>query len=357
MELIAPSPSESFESQQGLRTQSLDEIFRESCTLGYDQLDLPCVPRPPNGVNSWDCDAIVRVSIDAEIDLVVEFRHCCLRLPDQNMGKGPGLFSDIGKKAKDLLTKDYLEDHKITISTQSETGLAFTTSGVKKGDVFVGDVSTKLTKNNVTTDIKLDTNSNIFTTITIDEFASGCKSIINITIPDPNSGKLEVQYHHENAGLSCSSGLTAVPLVEVNGVFGNGRFAAGGEAAFDTNSGTFTKYNAGIGFNESDFTVALLLVDKGDTLKASYVHNAAKDKRTTVGAEIVHKLSKHENTFTFGNSFAWDPMTTVKARMNNHGTMAGLVQHEWRPKSTVTLSVTKPWEQPARYGLALALKP
>ncbi|MCO5587798.1 hypothetical protein L7F22_041750 [Adiantum nelumboides] len=197
----------------------------------------------------------------------------------------------------------------------------------------------------------------IITTITVDEFASGFKSIINFTIPDPNSGKLEVQYQHENAGLSCSSGLTPVPLVEVNGVFGNGRCAVGGEAAFDTNSGTFTKYNAGIGINESDFTVALLLMDKGDTWKASYVHNATQDKKTTVCAEIVHKLSKNENTFTFGHSFAWNPMTIVKTRLNNHGTAAGLVQHEWRPKSTVTLSVTKPWEQPLRYGLGLALKP
>ncbi|MCO5559679.1 hypothetical protein L7F22_013280 [Adiantum nelumboides] len=276
---------------------------------------------------------------------------------DPNMGKGPGLFSDIGKKAKDLLNKDFLEDHKITISTQSETGLAFTTTGLKKGDVFLGDLSTKFTKNNVTTDIKLDTTSNIITTITVDEFASGFKSIINFTIPDPNSGKLEVQYQHENAGLSCSSGLTPVPLVEVNGVFGNGRCAVGGEAAFDTNSGTFTKYNVGIGFNESDFTVALLLMDKGDTFKASYVHNATQDKKTTVGAEIVHKLSENKNTFTFGHSFVWNPMTTVKTRLNNHGTVAGLVQHEWRPKSTVTLSVTKPWEQPLRYGLGLALKP
>lgn len=273
------------------------------------------------------------------------------------MGKGPGLFSEIGKKAKDLLNKDYLEDHKFTISTQSTTGLAFTTTGLKKGDIFLGDLATKFTKNNVTTEIKLDTNSNIFTTITVDEFAAGFKSIINFAIPDPNSGKLEVQYHHENVCLSSTTGLTPAPLVEVNGVCGKGRVVIGGEAAFDTNSGTFTKYNAGIGVNEADFTAALLLTDKGDTLKASYVHSATLDKRTTVATEIVHKLSKNENTFTIGSAHAWDPMTLVKTRVDNHGTVAGLVQHEWRPRSTVTFSATKPLEKPAKFGLALALKP
>jgi hypothetical protein len=37
--------------------------------------------------------------------------------------KGPGLFSDIGKKAKDLLTKDYTYDQKFTISTVSASGV------------------------------------------------------------------------------------------------------------------------------------------------------------------------------------------------------------------------------------------
>lgn len=276
------------------------------------------------------------------------------------MGKGPGLFSDIGKKAKDILNKDYVQDHKVTISTVSETGLAFTTTGVKKGDAFVGDLVTKFKRKNVATDIKLDTNSNILTTITIDEFAAGFKSIISFTIPDPNSGKLEVQYHHENASISSTIGMTAAPLVEVNGAFGNGRFAIGGEAAFDTSSGGLTKYNAGFGVNEPDFSAALLLTDKGDTLKASYVHNTTLDKRTTVAAEIAHKFSKNENTYTVGSSHAWDPITTVKTRLNNYGKLAALVQHEWRPKSTVTVSAeidAKALDKQAKLGLALALNP
>ncbi|KAI7743119.1 hypothetical protein M8C21_020098, partial [Ambrosia artemisiifolia] len=36
---------------------------------------------------------------------------------------GPALFSDIGKKSKDLLTRDYLTDHKFSVSTISATGV------------------------------------------------------------------------------------------------------------------------------------------------------------------------------------------------------------------------------------------
>ncbi|KAI3747851.1 hypothetical protein L6452_10544 [Arctium lappa] len=36
---------------------------------------------------------------------------------------GPGLFSDIGRKAKDLLTRDYLSNQRFSVSTTSVTGV------------------------------------------------------------------------------------------------------------------------------------------------------------------------------------------------------------------------------------------
>jgi voltage-dependent anion channel protein 2 len=36
--------------------------------------------------------------------------------------------------------------------------------------------------------------------------------------------------------------------------------------------------------------------------------------------------------------YALDPLTTLKARLNNAGKASALVQHEWRPKSFFTVS-------------------
>jgi voltage-dependent anion channel protein 2 len=36
-----------------------------------------------------------------------------------------------------------------------------TSSGVRKGEIFLADVSTKLRNKNITTDVKVDTNSNV----------------------------------------------------------------------------------------------------------------------------------------------------------------------------------------------------
>ncbi|KAI7742403.1 hypothetical protein M8C21_022891 [Ambrosia artemisiifolia] len=276
------------------------------------------------------------------------------------MVKGPGLYTDIGKKARDLLYRDYQGDHKFTITTYSPTGVAITSSGTKKGDLFLADVNTQLKRNNVTTDIKVDTASNLSTTIVVDEPAPGLKAIFSFKVPDQRSGKLELQYLHDYAGISTSIGLTANPIVNFSGVVGTNLAAIGTDVSFDTKTGNFTKYNAGISFANADLIAALTLNDKGESLNASYYHIVKPLTNTSVGAEVKHSFSTNENTITVGTQHALDPLTTVKARIDNLGKANALIQHEWRPKSLFTISGevdTKAVDKSAKFGLALALKP
>lgn len=100
--------------------------------------------------------------------------------------------------------------------------------------------------------------------------------------------------------------------------------------------------------------------DKGDALTASYYHLVSPLSNTAVGAELSHSFSSNENTLTIGTQHALDPLTSVKARVNNYGRASALIQHEWRPKSLFTISGevdTRAIEKSAKIGLALALKP
>ncbi|KDO82798.1 hypothetical protein CISIN_1g0238541mg, partial [Citrus sinensis] len=173
------------------------------------------------------------------------------------MVKGPGLYSEIGKKARDLLYKDYQSDHKFTVTTYTSAGVAITSSGVKKGELFLADVSTQLKNKNITTDVKVDTNSNLFTTITVDEPAPGLKSIFSFIVPDQRSGKVELQYQHEYAGISTGIGFTANPIVNFSGVVGNNSVALGTDLSFDTATGNFTKCNAGLSYTHTDLIASL----------------------------------------------------------------------------------------------------
>jgi len=103
----------------------------------------------------------------------------------------------------------------------------------------------------------------------------------------------------------------------------------------------------------------LCRTDKGQTLKASYVHSV--NPFHSVAAEMTHRFSSLENSFTIGSSHAVDPFTVVKTRFSDNGKAAMLYQHEWRPKSLITFSAE--YDSKAthaanpKYGIALALKP
>lgn len=276
------------------------------------------------------------------------------------MSKGPGLFSDIGKKAKDLLTRDYSCDQKFTVSTYSDAGVVLTSTAVKKGGLSTGDVAALYKYKNAFIDVKVDTESNILTTITFTEILPSTKTIASFKLPDYNSGKVEVQYFHDHATFTTAVALNQSPLVDLSATIGTPTIAFGAEAGYDTTSGSFTKYTAGVSVTKPDSYASILLGEKGDTISASYVHHLDQMKRSAAVGEITRRFSTNENTFTVGGSYLVDPLTLVKAKLNNHGKLGALLQHEVIPKSVLTLSGefdTKALDKTPRFGLALALKP
>ncbi|CAL9128768.1 membrane protein porin [Musa troglodytarum] len=274
--------------------------------------------------------------------------------------KGPGLFSEIGKSAKDLLNKDYTYDQKLTISTVSASGVGLTSAAVKKGGLYSFDIGSQYKYKNTLIDVKVDTNSNISTTVTISDILPYTKTITSFKLPDYNSGKLEVQYFHDHASFSSVVALKHSPIVELSGTVGTRGVAFGAEASFNTASGDFTKYSVGVGLTKPDYSASIILEEKLDTLRASYVYHLDELQKSSVVAEIVRRFSTNENIFTVGTRYTVDPQTTVKTRLNNSGKLAALLQHELKPKSVLTLSGefdTKALERAPKFGLALALRP
>ncbi|KAJ6808341.1 mitochondrial outer membrane protein porin 1-like [Iris pallida] len=275
---------------------------------------------------------------------------------------GPGLYSDIGKKARDLLYRDYQTDQKFSLTTLTANGVAITATGTKKTDLIFGEIQSQLRNKNVTVDVKANSDSTVLTTVTVDELVStpGLKTIISFAVPDQRSGKVELQYLHEFAGVNASIGLTANPVVNLSGVFGTDVLSVGADVSLDTASGYFTKCNAGLSITNTDLIASVILNNMGDSLSASYYHLVNPFSSTAVGAEITHSFSSNENTLTFGTQHALDPLTMVKARINNYGKASALIQHQWRPKSFFTISGevdTTAIEKSSKVGLSLVLEP
>ncbi|CAA0385383.1 unnamed protein product [Arabidopsis thaliana] len=226
------------------------------------------------------------------------------------MSKGPGLFADIGKYAKDLLTRDYSTDQKFSISTNSVSGVALTSTALKNGVLHAANVATQYKYRNTFFDVKIDTDFNV-------------KSLV----------------YPMNKFVS----------IDHNTLTG-----------YDTTSRTFTKYNVGVSVTKPDQCVSIILGDKGDSIKASYVYYLDESTRSATVGEVIRKISTNETTVTVGGLYAVDHLTNVKAKLNSNGKFGVLLQHEGLPKSIVTISGeidTKTLDKYPRLGLSLSLKP
>ncbi|TYG79206.1 hypothetical protein ES288_D02G122300v1 [Gossypium darwinii] len=233
-----------------------------------------------------------------------------------------------------------------------------------KGDLLLVDVNIQLKSRNVTANIKVDTSSNVntssassvvhyvyrlFTTIIVDEPVPGLKAIFDFRVPDQRSGK----YLHECARISSSIGLTDNLIVNFLGVLGTNVLALGTDISFDTKTGNFTKRNVGLSFNNPDLIASLALHvvmnEKGDPVNSSYYHIVNPSTNIGVGVEVTHSFFTNVNTITVGTQHALDPLTTIKARVNNIDNASALIQHEEVD--------TKSIDKSPKVRLALALKP
>ncbi|CAI0464592.1 unnamed protein product [Linum tenue] len=276
------------------------------------------------------------------------------------MSKGPGLFSDFGKKAKDLLTRDYLSDQKISISSFTDSGVALTSNVVEKGGLSSGDVAAEYKHKNATVGFKVDTESNVITTVSVTDYPSSTKSIASVKLPDFNSGKLEVQHFHHHAGVTAALGLNKSPSIDFSATVGTPTIAFGAEASYLTSTGDFSKYNAGVSLTRPDSNASAILADKGDSIRVSYLHHLEQLNGGAVVAEISRRFSTNENTLTVGCSYVVDSTTLLKAKLNNHGDLGALLQHEIKPKSFLTVSGsfdTKAFQKTPKFGVGLSLKP
>ncbi|KAG0485412.1 hypothetical protein HPP92_009491 [Vanilla planifolia] len=174
-------------------------------------------------------------------------------------------------------------------------------------------------------DVKIDTDSNITTTITVSEILPSTKTITTFKLPEYNTGKLEFQYFHDHAALASVVALKQNPVVDLSAVVGVHGVAFGAEAGFDTSSGSFTKYNAGLGLKKHEYEVSVVLGHASSIVPIPIDEKQA----SSAVAEITRKFSTNENIFTVGAAYELDPLTTVKARLNNSGKLRHCFSTSW----------------------------
>lgn len=229
-------------------------------------------------------------------------------------------------------------------------------SGLKKGTGVSGDVKGSFEKGGVSVDTTVTSDSKISTSLAFNA-AKGVRCTLAGSIPDKASGKLSVAVKQAHLGMKASLGLNTSPKCDMSVISGAKGCLFGADLGYDTAKSAMTKYSIGAGYVAQDFALSVFLLDKGDSVKASYSY--AMGGGASVGAEVLRKLSKQETTFTAGAALKIDGGATAKAKVDNHGICSMLYQQELRPKTVATLAAQfdmKTLDKNAKVGMNLAVK-
>mmetsp|Transcript_35749 Transcript_35749/g.43153 ORF Transcript_35749/g.43153 Transcript_35749/m.43153 type:complete len:272 (+) Transcript_35749:88-903(+) len=268
-------------------------------------------------------------------------------------------FANIGQVAKDILTGGFQYDHKVTVATKTAGGATVTCGGKKKGEGISGDVKVAhslvkgvLAEGTITSAGKIDAK------MAMDEVAPGLKCSVSASIPDKDSGKLSFDYGKSDYGVKGDVGLRGSPKVDLSAAASFSPYLLGAAIAYDSAKGSLTKYDAGVQYKTSDFTAALLIADKLDTVKVSYVQSV--NKETSVALEVCRKLSKGTTSIALGGSQKLAGGAVTKASLNNTGVISLLYQQDLRSNTVGIASAcfdAKNLDKSAKVGLELKVKP
>ncbi|WRX17639.1 Eukaryotic porin/Tom40 - like 5 [Theobroma cacao] len=239
----------------------------------------------------------------------------------------PGLYFAIGKKARDLLYKDYAQRQPLQLRYQSFD--------------WSFDFSCQ-----------------------IEEILPGVNTVFRVIIPD--SGKAELQYLRDYVGFSAGVGLKANPatgfdpIANISGVIGSTLVSLGADLGFDITAGTLNKFSASLSLNTAFLIASLTLSDSFDSAKASFYCALNPPTRTAVAAELKHRFSEDATTLTVGAQHALFPLTLVKARMDTDGKVSAVLRQQVWQRFYVSIAGEMNLRDSnyiPRIGLSMALKP
>ncbi|MCD7455427.1 hypothetical protein HAX54_028114 [Datura stramonium] len=238
------------------------------------------------------------------------------------MGKQPGIYSDIGKNATDLLYGDYIRQSPIPYHYNL-------------------------------------IDWNLYFKCQVSGIAPGLSTLLKLCIPDLRSNKVEVQYMNDYFGVTTGISLTKSPLLSLSGVTGLGFFSIGTDISFDTATKTLAEYNAGLSFNTEILTASFTLSDKADTLRAHFYRPILPITSTGIAAELTHRFISKQTTVTLGAQHCLFPFMLIKARVTSDGSLGALVQNNVFSALSLTIATelnVMNAMKPAKLGFTLAFK-
>jgi len=234
------------------------------------------------------------------------------------------LFVDLGKKATDLLTKDFPDKTKVEINTRSPNGIQFQVIATRHHDgSIVGSIQPKYTfaKHATTILTNVDTNKTFKVEGTIEKY-HGLKATI-AGLLDTESLKADLEWKHDHATITTGLDLFSPKgtTASATGVVHHEGFSLGASAEyFIGDRQELRKVDGVIGYTTGELQLTAFSRRKGGVLGGTYHQKVSES--TSVAAEISFDLQKTDVTpkLVFGASHNLDTQgTSVKGKFDTDG--------------------------------------
>lgn len=218
------------------------------------------------------------------------------------MAEPPPSYSDLGKDARDLFTKDYNYGfYKLGVKTETASGVEFHTNVSSNHDSgkFLGTVETKYkwTDYGLRLGEKWNTDSNLSTEMSIeDQLVNGLKlSFEALFAPQTGKkcGKIKTDYKRDYFRSNVDVDFdVAGPVIHGAWVLGYSGWLAGYQTAFDTAKSKVTRNNFALGYCRDDISV----------------HTAVNDGNEFSGS-LFQKVTEH---FQVGAQLSWSGANSMR---------------------------------------------
>ncbi|KAF7729211.1 Mitochondrial porin [Apophysomyces ossiformis] len=259
----------------------------------------------------------------------------------------PVAFNDIGKPAKDLLTKDYpVGGVKLEVKTTAPNGVTFKVNGQRdnKTGIIVGDLETKYadkangisfteawtTSNHLNGKIELENN-----------LAKGLKlELLTSLLPSVNekAAKINATYKQPNVHTIATLDVFKTQF-SVNSVVGRNGFLVGGEATYSVPEAKVTRFNTALGYSASEYAVAIHASNELSNFSASYYHRVNSDLEAS-GKASWNAKGNNAVALEVGAKLKLDSSAFVKGKIANSGVLGVAYTQALRPGVKVNLGAS-----------------
>ncbi|TPX32768.1 hypothetical protein SeMB42_g07578 [Synchytrium endobioticum] len=235
-------------------------------------------------------------------------------------------YSDIGKSASDLLSKDFpIGSAKLEISSLASNGAKFTVLGSKdnKTNAIAGEFKSKYTvKPQGLTLTEAWTTGNVLSVDveSADFFAKGLKlNLATAVLPasGQRNAKFNAEYRQSHFYSRTFCDLTR-PTITEDVVVAHDGILAGGEFSYDIAGRKISRYNAALGYIGPDYAVSLHASNAFGSFTAAYFHKVRSDLE--VGAKATWNRGTDSTVaIEAGSKWVLDRESFIKAKVDSTG--------------------------------------